>query len=97
VSLPEVRQTTEFGEYTYPYEYYVAGPSRVTVEDGIHQCVNCDTSGVDETYTYCPNCEAIAHIETERLEGESSDSVPPVLTSFPLPNKRTTSSGTSRR
>lgn len=44
---------TEIQEYTYPYEYYAAGPSRVTAEDGIHQCVYCDTSGVDETYTYC--------------------------------------------
>jgi restriction endonuclease Mrr len=60
VYLPEVRQTTELGEYSYPYEYYAAGPSRVTREDGIHRCVRCDTSGVDETYTYCPNCGAIA-------------------------------------
>jgi len=47
--------------------------SRVTDEDGIHRCVHCDTSGVDETYTYCPNCGAIAcnsHTKTERLEGE---------------------------
>ncbi|OYR79802.1 restriction endonuclease, partial [Halorubrum distributum] len=74
VYLPEVRQTTELLEYTYPYEYYAAGPSRVTVTDGIHQCVHCDTSGTDETYTYCPNCGAIAcpsHINTERLEGEA--------------------------
>jgi len=73
VYLPEVRQTTELQEYTYPYEYYAAGPSRVTAEDGIHQCVHCDTSGVDETYTYCPNCGTIAcdsHLKTERLEGE---------------------------
>ena len=73
VYLPEVRQTTELGEYSYPYEYYAAGPSRVTREDGIHRCVHCDTSGVDETYTYCPNCGAIAcssHTKTERLEGE---------------------------
>ncbi len=73
VYLPEVRQTTEFGEYTYPFEYYAAGPSSVTEEDGIHRCVHCETSGVDETYTYCPNCGAIAcdsHSKTERLEGE---------------------------
>ncbi len=73
VYLPEVRQTTEILEYSYPYEYYAAGPSRVTLEDGIHRCVHCETSGVDETYTYCPNCGAIAcdtHIKTERLEGE---------------------------
>ncbi|TKX47282.1 restriction endonuclease [Halorubrum sp. SD690R] len=73
VYLPEVRQTTELQEYSYPYEYYAAGPSRVTLEDGIHRCVHCETSGIDETYTYCPNCGAIAcrsHIETERVEGE---------------------------
>jgi len=32
-----------------------------------------ETSGVDETYTYCPNCGAIAcdsHSKTERLEGD---------------------------
>ena len=73
VYLPEVRQTTALGEYTYPYEYYAAGPSRETVEDGIRQCVHCETSAAEETYTYCPNCGAIAceaHTETERLEGE---------------------------
>ena len=73
VYLPEVRQTTELREYTYPYEYYAAGPSRVTRENSIHQCVHCETSGVDGMYTYCPNCGAIAcnsHIKTERLEGE---------------------------
>ena len=72
VYLPEIRQTVELGAYTYPYEYYAAGPSRVTIEDGIHRCVHCDTQGADETYTHCPNCGAIAcdaHIRTERLEG----------------------------
>jgi len=73
VYLPEVRHTTDLGEYTYPYEYYAAGPSRVTTEDGIHRCVHCETNGTDETYTYCPNCGAIAcdsHIKTEWLEQE---------------------------
>jgi restriction endonuclease Mrr len=73
VYLPEVRQTTELLEYTYAYEYYAAGPSRVAVADGIHECVHCGTSGSDETYTYCSNCGAIAgtsHTKTERLEGE---------------------------
>ena len=72
VYLPEVRHKTDLGEYSYPYEYYAAGPSRVTIEDGIHQCVHCETSGHNETYTYCANCGAIAcrsHIKTERLEG----------------------------
>ena len=73
VYLPEVRQTTELQEYAYPYEYYAAGPSRVTSEDGIHRCVHCETNGVDGTYTYCPNCGAVAcdsHSKTERLERE---------------------------
>jgi restriction endonuclease Mrr len=73
VYLPEVRQTTDLGEYTYPYEYFAAGPSRVTIEDGFHRCVHCETAGRDESYTYCVNCGAIAcgdHIKTERLEGE---------------------------
>ena len=73
VYLPEVRQTTELQGYSYPYEYHAAGPSRITLEDGIHQCVHCEASGVGESYTYCPNCGAIAcdgHVETERLEGE---------------------------
>ena len=73
VYLPEVRQTTELREYTYPYEYHAAGPSRVIAEDGIHRCVHCGADGIDGTYTYCANCGAIAcddHIETERLEGD---------------------------
>ncbi len=73
VYLPEVRHTTDLEEYTYDYAYHAAGPSRVTTEDGIHRCVHCDTSGPEATYTYCPNCGAIAcdaHIATERLEGD---------------------------
>jgi len=73
VYLPEVRQTTELGEYTYPYEYYAAGPSRVTTEDGFHRCVHCETAGSGEAYTYCTNCGAIGcgdHIKTERLTDE---------------------------
>ncbi|MDL0136227.1 restriction endonuclease [Halobacterium salinarum] len=73
VYLPEVRHTTNLGDYTYPYEYFAAGPSRITTEDGIHRCVHCETNAVDETYTYCPNCGAIAcqsHVQTERLEQE---------------------------
>ncbi|GGM66349.1 restriction endonuclease Mrr [Halarchaeum rubridurum] len=72
VYLPDVRQTTELGEYTYPLEYYAAGPSRVTTEDGIHACVHCETTGDGETYTYCANCGSIncaEHVRTERLEG----------------------------
>ncbi|WP_436930835.1 restriction endonuclease [Halosimplex halobium] len=73
VYLPQVRQTVDAGEYTYPLEYYAAGPSRVTVEDGIHRCVHCETAGDDETYTYCENCGSIScssHVRAERLEGE---------------------------
>jgi restriction endonuclease Mrr len=73
VYLPEVRQTTTLGEYSYPLEYLAAGPSRVTLEDGVHACVHCETSGEDGTYTFCANCGAVAcdgHVRTERLEGE---------------------------
>ena len=72
VYVPEVRSSTSLGEYSYPFEYYAAGPSRVTVEDGIHRCVHCD-SAQDGTYTYCENCGSInckKHIKTERLEQE---------------------------
>ena len=71
VYLPEVRQTVDIGDYSYPYEYFAAGPSRITREDGIHQCVQCDTTGTDTTYTYCANCGSVncsEHIKTERLE-----------------------------
>ena len=71
VYLPQVRHTTDLQEYSYPYEYFAAGPSRVASEDGIHQCVHCDTTGTDNTYTYCANCGSIncdSHIKTERLE-----------------------------
>ena len=71
--LPEVRQTAELQEYLYLYEYYAAGPSRMTRKDGIHRCVHCGTSGVDETHTYCSNCGAIAcnnRIKTERVKQE---------------------------
>jgi restriction endonuclease Mrr len=73
VYLPQVRQTVESGEYTYPLEYYAAGPSRATLEDGIHRCVHCGTDGEEVTYTHCENCGSIScpsHVETERLEGE---------------------------
>jgi restriction endonuclease Mrr len=72
VYLPQVRHTIELQEYSYPYEYFAAGPSRVTSEDGVHQCVHCDTAGTDATYTYCANCGSIncdSHIKTERVEG----------------------------
>jgi len=71
VYLPRVRQTISLGEYSYPYEYYNAGPSRTTVENGIHRCVQCGDETAS-TYTYCANCGSIncpSHIETERLEG----------------------------
>ena len=73
VYLPEVRQTTELGEYTYSYEHYAAGPSRVTAEDGFRRCVHCETAGSEKTYIYCANCGAIAcedHIKPERVEDE---------------------------
>ncbi|RNJ26346.1 restriction endonuclease [Halosegnis longus] len=70
VYLPDVRQTTEIHAHSYPYGYYAAGPSRVTHEDGIHECVQCgDTDAA--TFTFCANCGSInceSHIKTERLE-----------------------------
>jgi restriction endonuclease Mrr len=73
VYLPEVRLTIERKQYTYPYEYHAAGADRVITEDGVHRCVHCNTNGTEHTYTYCPNCGAIAcgtHFKTERLEGK---------------------------
>ncbi len=71
VYLPQVCQTVDLPEYSYSYEYFAAGPSRVTSEDGIHQCVQCDATGTDRTYTYCANCGSVnctEHIKTERLK-----------------------------
>jgi restriction endonuclease Mrr len=73
VYLPEIRHAIEIQEYTYEYQSYAAGPSRVTGEDGIRRCVHCETSGTGTTYTFCPNCGAIAchtHTNVERLENE---------------------------
>jgi restriction endonuclease Mrr len=72
VYLPRIRASVDLGEYSYPYEYYVAGPSRETIDDGIHRCQQCG-SREDSTYTFCANCGSINcpdHIETERLVGE---------------------------
>ncbi|WP_229112423.1 restriction endonuclease [Halapricum desulfuricans] len=73
VYVPKVSIEAQLGEYRYPYECYVAGPSHTTIEDGIRECVHCDTSGRDETYTFCENCGSIncnSHIKTERIEQE---------------------------
>ncbi len=72
VYLPRIRAVASLGRYEYPYEYYVAGPSRHTTEDGIHRCIQCGETDAS-TYTYCDNCGSIncsAHIETERLVDE---------------------------
>jgi restriction endonuclease Mrr len=72
VYLPQITQRTRLGSYEYPYSYCAAGPSRVGIEDGIHRCVHCETSGEGETYTYCANCGSVNcsnHIRRERLEG----------------------------
>ena len=69
--VPRLRANVDFGTYTYHYEYYAAGPSRVTVDDTIHRCQQCGE--VDGPFTYCANCHSINcpdHIETERLVGE---------------------------
>jgi restriction endonuclease Mrr len=68
-----VRQEVRLQEYSYPCDYFAAGPSRVTTEDGVHRCVHCKTSSAAETYTYCENCGSISceeHTKTERLEGD---------------------------
>jgi len=73
VYLPDIRHLIQLQDHSYPYQYFTAGPSRVTTEDGIHQCVHCKTRGGEEPYTYCANCGAIScdkHIKTERLEQE---------------------------
>ena len=72
VYLPRVRSATALGDYEYTYTADVAGPSHRTVEDGVHQCVQCG-DGTAETYTYCANCGSIDcpdHIKTERLVGD---------------------------
>ena len=69
IYVPRIRARVELGRYAYPYQYYAAGPSRLTIENGIHQCRQCAESG-DGTYTYCANCGSIncgSHIKTERL------------------------------
>jgi len=73
VYLPDIRHAVQLQDYSYPLQYFAAGPSRVTTEDGIHQCVHCETSGTTESYTYCANCGSIScetHIKTERFEQE---------------------------
>ena len=73
IYLPRIRFGVTLGEYRHGYEAYIAGPSRVTVEDAVRRCVHCETDASDETYTYCTNCGSIsceAHTKTERLEGE---------------------------
>jgi restriction endonuclease Mrr len=72
VYLPDIHQTTTIQEYSYPYAYYAAGPSRVTHEDGTHECVQCGDADA-ATFTFCSNCGSInceSHIKTERLEQE---------------------------
>ncbi|GAB6880604.1 restriction endonuclease [Halorubrum gandharaense] len=73
VYLPEVRHVTRLDTYEYPFEYAAAGPSRVTTEDGVRQCVHCATAGERGSYTYCANCGSIScaeHSKTERLVDE---------------------------
>jgi len=73
VYVPEISIEASLGQYRYPYECYVAGPSHTTKEDGIRKCVHCGTSDHDETYTFCENCGSInceSHIKTERVEQE---------------------------
>jgi restriction endonuclease Mrr len=72
VYVPRIRASVDFDHYTYAYEYYAAGPSRYTVDDGIHRCQQCH-SAENGPFTYCTNCHSIncpEHIKTERLVDE---------------------------
>jgi len=72
VYLPRIRAAVDLGEYSYPYEFYAAGPSRATIDDGVHRCRQCGETD-DPPYTYCANCGSIncpTHTKTERLAGE---------------------------
>jgi len=72
VYVPRIRASVDFGSYTYHYEYFAAGPSRYTIDDGIHRCQQCGDSEAEQ-FTYCANCDSIncpGHTETERLIGE---------------------------
>ncbi|WP_435101544.1 restriction endonuclease [Halarchaeum sp. P4] len=72
VYLPQVRQTLAVESYRYSLEYYNAGPSRLTIDDGVHRCVQCGETDAG-TYTFCENCGSVncpAHTKTERLVGE---------------------------
>ncbi|MDS0293839.1 restriction endonuclease [Halogeometricum luteum] len=71
VYVPRIRSRTTLKEYEYSLEYYAAGPSRSTVENGIGRCVHCGATWLK--HTYCDNCGSIncrRHTRTERLEGE---------------------------
>jgi len=72
VYVPRIRASLELDEYVYPYEYYAAGPSWRTVDDGLHRCQQCGDREA-ATFTFCRNCGSINcddHIETERLTGD---------------------------
>jgi len=72
VYLPRIRQTISLESYDYRYVYYAAGPSRQTIEDGIHECVHCGEKDAS-SFTYCENCGSIncsSHIKTERVAHE---------------------------
>ncbi|MXR51205.1 restriction endonuclease [Halovenus sp. WSH3] len=72
VYVPRIRANVDLGAYSYHYGYYAAGPSRFTVDDGIHRCQQCGESD-EGPFTYCENCGSIDcpdHIQTERVTGE---------------------------
>ena len=71
--LPAISQTVELGEYSHALTHVAAGDDIAILEDGIRRCVHCATAGEAGTYSFCPNCGAIAcatHSETEALGGE---------------------------
>lgn len=71
VYVPRILSRTTLKDHEYSLEYYAAGPSRATIENGIGQCVHC--GGTRLKHTYCDNCGSIncrRHTKTERLEGD---------------------------
>jgi restriction endonuclease Mrr len=71
--LPVISQTVAVGEYSYEFAHVAAGDDIAILDDGIRRCAHCETAGEAGSYSFCPNCGAIAcgtHSKTEALAGE---------------------------
>jgi transposase len=71
--LPVISQTVALGEYSYEFAHVAAGDDIAILDDGIRRCAHCETAGDAGSYSFCPNCGAIAcgtHSKTEALAGE---------------------------